>query len=159
MTPVNGHLWIAPPDLLGSQLPDRSQQNDEATFELAGNQLQLPIDPIQVIDGLAVFELNLEEPIATDRWPIQRLRHPRRPENVAIVIAAGQQHLPIDVARITASEPNHWAIGASLAATEDWHGASVVSREDGNLIGLVIFEEGHSWICPLSEQLIASVSE
>ena len=154
VTPVEGNLWIAPPNLLAPDDDDAL----EATLALGGNPIKLPLNPVQVVCGTGVFELELAEPMDIERWPLARMRHPQRPENVAIV-SAGQKQLPIDAARITAESDEHWAIGGSLAATEDWHGANVISRQDGQLIGIVIFEDGNSWICPLSQDLLTTIKK
>ena len=158
VTPLNGNLWIAPPDLVQPDFDQDAGNGESSTLSLGGNKIHLPLD-MQLVQGVAVFELQLDEPMEIDRWAPGRLRHPTRPENVAIVVSAGHEPLPIDAARITATATNHWGIGASLAATEDWHGASVISREDGKLIGIVMFEDGESWICPLSAEVIATVGK
>ena len=161
-TPIAGNLWLAPPNLLrvdGSEEEEADEETDNAepTLAVGGQETALPLQRIEVVEGIAVFELSLVQPLAVERWETNRLRRPSAPENVAIIVSAGHEPLPIDASRITAAAADRWEIGSSLASTEDWHGASVISREDGKLIGIVMFAEGKSWICPLSEQLVKLV--
>ncbi len=48
--------------------------------------------------------------------------------------------LPLAAARLTV-EDGVWLVDPALPVDETWHGACVLSRDDGYLVGLLLVEE------------------
>ncbi len=86
-------------------------------------------------------------------WPIDRMRVPNSPEECVLVADAQANKLLVAAVRLTASD-NGWVLDPSLPITSDWHGGSVLSRADGNLIGVVVVSEDSARIVPLTNQIL-----
>ena len=88
-------------------------------------------------------------------WPINRMRVPDAPEECVIVADAQANKLLVAAVRLTATETG-WKLDPSLPITSDWHGGCVLSRLDGNLIGLVVVEDEAAYILPLTDAIVTN---
>ncbi len=82
-------------------------------------------------------------------WKPAQLRKPRVPEDSVVV--AGGSSFPLAASRLRSGDL--WQIDLALPLTEQWHGAAVVARKDGALIGLVVWQEEQAWVAPLPGNL------
>lgn len=80
-------------------------------------------------------------------WKPSQLRSARVPEDSVVV--AGGSSFPLAASRLRSGPL--WQIDLALPLTEQWHGAAVVARKDGALIGLVIWREEQAWVAPLGD--------
>jgi len=125
---------LAPADLL---FPEESVSPDSVQLEVAGQKL--PMSPLTSGQRGRLAHI----PIALDAgglWPSRRMRFAEQAEDCLIV---GDPALPMALAtnRLTISNEG-WKVDGALALDELWHGAGVVARVDGSLIGVLLFSDG-----------------
>lgn len=136
----NGQL-LGPSDLF--EAPEKAVEG--ATVEAAGGSW--PLNPkLQKVAG-AIATFKTAEPLATeaDAWPTTRLKAIAEPADVLIVTASNEQPITIAASRLKA-ENGQWRVDPTVPLSAEHHGACVVAREDGAVIGLVIMAEGRSTI-------------
>ncbi|QDU65817.1 MlaD family protein [Engelhardtia mirabilis] len=71
-------------------------------------------------------------------WPDSRLRRPEAPEDALVFGDPASGPRALSAARFTPNEDGTWHVDRSLSIPGDWHGAPVLAREDGALIGLLL---------------------
>lgn len=85
-------------------------------------------------------------------WPASKIRRATTVEDVVLFAGAGVDPLPVSATRLNLEEEaRRWSIDRVQALTDDWHGAAVISRETGDLLGFVEFIEGEARIILLPE--------
>lgn len=121
---------LGPADLL---VVADAAERDAATLELAGRQISLSAEPIWTDDRLAIRT----ERIGGIVWPAAQRRAPQQVEDCVAVADSTAAPLPLAAARLKPEE-GAWTIDASVSVDDSWHGACVLSRRDGRLIGMVL---------------------
>ncbi|MHC4208725.1 MAG: hypothetical protein ACYSWT_03320, partial [Planctomycetota bacterium] len=58
--------------------------------------------------------------------------------------------LPLAASRLTAAAGG-WSVDPAVSVDESWHGAAVVARDDGYLLGLLLVEDGEARVALLPE--------
>lgn len=82
--------------------------------------------------------LGLTPPASAPRpWPANRVRLPQAPEDCLAIGDTSLAPLALDAANL-GEGPAPWNLDPSLPIDADWHGAPVISRRDGALIGLIV---------------------
>ena len=77
-----------------------------------------------------------------DRAP-DRLRKPSAIEEVFTLAESAESGFPVPANRLAATPGiDEWDVAASFSISPQWHGASVVSRADGAVLGLVVIDKG-----------------
>lgn len=86
-------------------------------------------------------------------WPASRMRRATTVEDVVLFAGAGIDPLPVSATRLNREEDDarRWSVDRVQALTDDWHGAAVISRETGDLLGFVDVVEGEARIVLLPE--------
>jgi hypothetical protein len=132
--------------LLGAlNLGEGESLPDDATFEIEGQSVPLTKQNLEQRGSLAVITgVKLPNPPAA--WQANELRQPRAPADCVVI--SGTDSVPLAASRLRAG--NLWVVDASVPFTPDWHGAGVISRADGALIGLLIWRDGIALIAPWS---------
>jgi len=123
---------LAPLDLL--EPSDRAREASVG-LEIAGRAVTLPDTIEWRHEGLALADLGLPDDVAV--WPSYRTR---RPEGVEDSVAIGDPNadpLPLASDRLTAADGS-FRIDDAIPVDESWHGAAVLSRADGKLLGILI---------------------
>ena len=116
----------------------------ELTVEYAGKTIDVPKARLKLRAG-ALVEIQGITTMSEHQWKKNQVRQPTHPENC--VLMAGPDVLTVSAGRISqAEEPAQWELDPGVALTEDWNGASVVSQEDGKLIGVVHWNEARPYI-------------
>jgi hypothetical protein len=124
----------------GESLPDGT------IFEIEGQKVPLTTENIELRGSLAVISgVKLPHPPAA--WKAQQMRQPSAPEDCVLV--SGTESWPVAESRLQAGKM--WVVDVSVPLTPDWHGAGVISRADGALIGLVIWHDGTALVAPWTE--------
>jgi hypothetical protein len=82
----------------------------------------------------------LPEVVEGDVWPATRMRRVEVVEECIAVADASDTPLPLSTARLTWAD-GAWAIDPVLSIDASWHGAAVVARSDGMLIGMLLFDD------------------
>jgi hypothetical protein len=91
----------------------------------------------------------LEQALTDDKklspWPTTRLRQTIEPEDCLIVADVQTDSLPIAASSLVAKE-SAWELRSPAGLSPAWHGASVIANKDGQLIGVLLFENGKAQI-------------
>jgi hypothetical protein len=131
--------------LCALNLSEAESSPDETTFEIEGQSVPLTKQNLQQRGSLAVISgVKLPNPPAA--WKAKELRQPRAPEDCVVV--SGTDSLPVAASRLQPG--NLWVVDVSVPLTPDWHGAGVISRADGALIGLLVWRDGTALVAPWS---------
>ncbi len=125
---------LGPTDLL---VPDVEADQQSAALEVAGTVVSLADGPLLDEGGVAALDVRLEGPA----WPADRRRRGTAPEDCLAVGDSAAPPLPLAAARLTAGEDG-WAVDPAVSLDESWHGAAVVGRADGYLVGLLLVDDG-----------------
>lgn len=125
---------IAPMDLLTP--PDKA---DEGTVfvEAAGARRPASMKPQTLGDHLAVISAIENLP----QMPAGALRRPAQPEDVLVIADIATAPLPLAAARFEVADSDLWSVDAAVSVDASWHGATVVARSDGRVIGLLIVSD------------------
>jgi len=76
-----------------------------------------------------------------ETWPGGRLRAADVPEDCLVVGDLAATPRAVSAARLEESEQG-WAVDGAISFDPSWHGAAVLSRRDGRLLGLLLVAEG-----------------
>jgi hypothetical protein len=117
-------------------------------LELSGERIPLGSTSVRVEDGLARLELARPE---AQTWPRDLIRVPDAPEDCLVVADPAWPPTPLSAGRLERI-PGGWKIAHAALPDASWNGACVVAREDGTVVGLVVFEGGRPMVrFPLPE--------
>jgi hypothetical protein len=134
MLPTDRGL-LAPLDLL--QTPEDVEAGS-VVLEVAGQTLSLSSELAWRNDELGLLAYDLES--RGPRWSSMLVRPAQEPEDCIAVADPASTPLPLAASRMTVEEKT-WSIDAALMIDESWHGASVLARSDGYLIGVLVVED------------------
>jgi len=138
--PVPGGL-LGPVDLL--RLPEDAREGT-ASLEIAGERLVPGATLAWEQDG--VGRLELATPFAP--WRGEAMRALTEPEDCLVLVDASTPPLAITATRLVLEE-EEWRVDGALSIDEDWHGACVVSRADGALLGVLLVDDDGPRIGPV----------
>ncbi len=137
---------LGPADLL---VPDDDAEQESSILEVAGTVLSLDPSPSWSGGGLAVVETRLIRP----SWPSGRHRRATEPEDCLAVGDPTAPPMPLAAARLTLVDGGGaWAVDPAVSVDESWHGAAVVGRVDGYLVGLLLVEDDVARVALLPER-------
>jgi hypothetical protein len=135
---------LGPADLLA---PEVQAQTDTLVLEVAGQSITLPRPLLWSHEGMALIEAPLDQPLwrdaITDGDVSSRVasnaddRLGASPEDCLAFADSTTAPLPLSAARLVA-DGGSWRIDTALPVDEIWHGAPVLTRRDGKLIGMVL---------------------
>lgn len=128
--PIEGGL-IGPADLLK---PAADARAGTASLEVAGQSVPLT-NPTWEQGGLAM----LSSPVIGRPWPKSALRRPEAPEDCLIVADSTAAPIPLAAARLT-TRNDGWRIDEAMGFDASMHGACVLSRTDGALVGFLLVD-------------------
>ncbi len=147
--------WIlqVPGGLLGPAYVLRPQPGAEEkpAIEVAGTTLPADAAVVWESGGLALVGAT----VSGSAWPASRCRRPAaEPEDCLAVADPTATPLPLAAARL---EPggDGWLVDPALSVDESWHGAAVVARADGALVGLLLVEDGRARVATMAEEAIS----
>jgi hypothetical protein len=139
---ADGRL-LGPADLLS---PVVEALDGKTTLEAAGQSLVLTADNTKVIGPLAVVISTESFAEPATRWPGERMKPADQPVD-CLIVTSGIEPLSIAAARFTASKTG-WTVASAVSLTADHHGACVVSRETGDVVGVVIIRDTVAIVVP-----------
>lgn len=124
---------LGPADLLQA-----GSAADQETIELevAGELLALEAPPIWSGGGLSMLAAD----VSAARWPVERTRRPEAPEDCLAVGDPTAPYLPLAASRLV-PEQDGWKLDPAISLDQAWHGACVLSRADGFLIGVLLVDD------------------
>jgi hypothetical protein len=137
--PVEGGV-LAPEDLLRAP-PDALEEG--LSLRVDGQQTK-PVGVQPFATGLALLPLEHRQS-AWQTVPTSRLQ---RAEDL-LIIADPERPMRYVAADRLVSERGGWRIAAEVPFDANWHGASVVSDQDGRLVGLLLVDDSGARIAEL----------
>ncbi len=138
---------IGPRDLL--TVADEANL-DTVVLEVAGGAIPLSGDALWQNEYLALLDAQAVETF----WPIARCAELAEPEDCLAVADATATPLPLSAARLTRDD-SVWLIDPALAIDEFWHGACVLSRRDGRVVGIIHVFEGDARVVALPPSVVS----
>ena len=123
---------LGPADLL---MPNGESEGEPAVIEINGQPLPAASQIRPMANGLALTDAEM----SGKRWPASRCRAPDTPEDCLAVADPAAPSLPLAASRLTPKNES-WIVDSAIAIDPGWHGAVVVSRNDGKVIGIVLVD-------------------
>jgi hypothetical protein len=127
---------LGPADLLR---PVDEADRENAVLEVAGDVLPLTVSPVWEAGGLALLDVRVSDV----SWPRARRRQAVGTEDCLAVADPTATPLPLAAARLAVADGG-WSVDPAVSIDESWHGAAVVARDDGYLLGLLLVEDGEA---------------
>jgi paraquat-inducible protein B len=134
---------LGPADLLK---PIEDAQPESVVLEVSGTVVPLTAPPAWERNGLAM--LGADTPGAGagagPRWPQDRLRVAAEPEECLVISDPAAAPLPLAASRLSVdrnSAVSFWRIDEAIPIDPTWHGACVIARSDGALVGLLLVDD------------------
>lgn len=144
---------LAPADLFTLNEKDIA----DAQLEIGGTAVPLTVGRVWQTADLIMAEVK----IADRAWPSARVRRPTAPEDVLLIGDPAGAALPLSASRLTAGgtgssgttapasatgsetakSGEFWLVDAAVSLDESWHGAAVLSRQDGLLLGMLLVRD------------------
>ncbi len=141
--PVAGGL-VGPKDLL-----EAGEAKEQARLEAAGQQFALEgLETKMLASGLMFVRAPLKD-VASWQPPSKGVAELAEAEDCLIITDASTTPMPIDAQRLGVSEAG-WAIDPAIAFPLDMHGAAVVSRSDGRMVGFLWVHGGEGTVVPVA---------
>lgn len=122
---------LGPSDLMK---PGDSADADTVVLEVNGTIVPLTKSPAWEKNGLAMMPANA----SSVKWPMSRIRKAQEPEECLAIADPVAAPLPLAAAKLTPTGDAGWHVDEELTIDPSWHGAAVVSRTDGALVGLLL---------------------
>ena len=126
--PIENGLLAAPVDFF--RFPGKS-----------GDHPQVEAEGKIIPEGKPVFEsaniLILTSGVSAREWPKNMIRRPGEIEDCIAISDPVSPPLPLNAMRLSPAK-DCWLVDRMVPVHKGWHGASVVSRKDGKLIGILI---------------------
>lgn len=126
----------------------------DALLEVEGKSIALKGDHQVYVGGLAV----LAEQVSSNIWPASKKRNATSPEDCLVFADPASKPLPLAASRLT-EEDGKWRIDSALGIDEVWHGAPVIARADGMLVGLLLVEDDTACVALLSTEKVAGAEK
>src|SRR5690606_30008070 len=124
---------------------------DEQALEAWGEEFPLPAEVATAVGPLAVRILRAAPAGSDDPWPLTRV--PVALEEVVITCGSDDMTLPVLPERMTQTD-TAWQVDPNVPVDELWHGAAVIAASDGHLVGILIEQDSHMQIIPLTKPLL-----
>ncbi|MDF1799566.1 MAG: MlaD family protein [Planctomycetota bacterium] len=140
-------LWLdagllAPAELVGK--PEGAR--DGAELEVSG--ITFPLT--EPAEGAVAILAGAPPPAGAAPWPRARLSRAGIPSDCLAIGDPSLAPLALDAERLE-GETLPWAIDGALPIDGTWHGAAVIERASGNLIGLLCVTEDGAWVEAIPE--------
>lgn len=151
LLPLSDGRLLGPADLLH---PVDEAIDGTTTLEAAGETVELTTDSVTRFGDLAVLKHNLAAIDADATASSEQIESPSEPVDCLIFTAGLESVLSVSASRLrplkqdvknpdaTASEGSDaWLVHSGVPLTSDHHGASIVSRTSGKVIGILRVSE------------------
>jgi hypothetical protein len=127
---------LGPSDLLR---PGEKADRETVVLEVAGAVVPLVDEPVWTDGVLALIDARVD----AGAWPerlIRRPEHSEQPEDCIAIADAAADPLPLAASRLSGSGES-WRVDRSVSVDGSWHGAVVVSRASGVVIGILVVDD------------------
>lgn len=157
----NGRL-LGPADLLMSE-----EKAIAGTTKLEAAGETIDISPVRQkgFRGLSFLPSKFGSVDSDAEFPVQRLGRSDQPIDCLIVTSGSESVLSVTASRFRLEQADsdngeagsdaaaeRWIVDPAVPLTADFHGAAVVSRADGKLVGLLLVDETGSYVSVLPDQ-------
>lgn len=139
LLPVSNGKVLGPADLL---MPVSNAVAGQ-TLETEGKSIKITAEIVKQIGDLAVLTPPAPLVAASEMSLNANLVGPSKPTDCLIVMSGVGSSISLSEARLIAKD-DYWEVEDSVGLTELHHGAPVVSRADGTIVGLVFVNKGHA---------------
>ncbi len=148
MLPLVGGQLLAPASMLAGP--------ETYVLEMTGSEFDLPWENVITSGSLALVVLpEVACAAVTNYWPRERLRVADGPEAVVVTCGSDERTMPLPAQRLSVVEEG-WEVAASVPVDDAWHGACVLSAQDGAVIGVLVRSENRAVIALLTRELLES---
>lgn len=127
--------------------PPEGAHEGTPRLEVAGQSLDLTEELTAPAPGLSVVPVG--ELSGLRAWARERQRRPDQPEDCLAVGDPTSPPLSIAAGRFSTDEQDGWLVDGALPIDERWHGAAVIGRRDGRLVGVLLVGEDGNRVAPL----------
>jgi paraquat-inducible protein B len=137
--PIEGGYLLGPSSLLRPV----EDAIDGQRLETGGQEIVITKDNSKELgNGLSLVKPASPLPAEIRLWSLDRIAKPDEPVSCLIVTGGLESTISLDSHRFIAGGEGGWALSDSVQLSADHHGAAVVSRENGKLIGFVVVTDG-----------------
>ena len=140
MLPVPGGL-LGPSDLF--HRPPGARDEGFA-LRIQGDPAVVPENAEDRESGLTYARI----PRGDSVWPVERMRLMSEAEDCLVVTDAAAAPLALSAVRLE-SDGDYWAIDPAISFSRSTHGAAVVARSDGQVVGLLLVDEDGARVAPI----------
>ncbi len=126
----DGH-WLGPADVME---PSESPLGP-ILLEIAGAQHTVKADQLQRLGDLARIAIPIKSG-DLGKWSIKQTRAASEPEDAILVADPQNEPQPLAASSIRITD-GHWLVRSTAGLGPAWHGAAVIARKDGRLIGVL----------------------
>ena len=152
-----GTLWKSDEELLGNllvleqgvlgprdlfQTPAQAREAS-ASLQAAGREFPLDPTPLWEASGLTLVAAACPD---ANVWPKRSVRVPTEPED-CLLVRGGAAPRALSSRRLEPT-PTSWRVAASDSFDASWHGAAVIARSDGKLLGMLLVERDRGFVAP-----------
>lgn len=134
---------VGPADLLD---PQGASDRSEVVLEVAGREFSLAESVLARGGGLVRVRSQI---LDVDPWPRAATRPLVEVESCLLVADPAQPPLALAPSRLLPGEAGGWEVDRAVTLGEGWHGAAVIARSDGALVGALLVDRGGARIAPL----------
>lgn len=160
--PLSDGRILGPADLLMSE-----EKAIEGTTKLEAAGETIDLSPVRVegFGGLLILPAKLGPGDPDAEFPVQRLGHSDKPVDCLIVTSGSESVLSVTASRFRTEKTgsgkgeaasdaaaNRWLVDPAVPLTADFHGAAVVSRADGKVVGVLLVDETGSYVSVLPDR-------
>jgi hypothetical protein len=122
-------------------------------LEITGQEFALPLQGLTTIGLLTMAEWQMPAAKGGAAWPVDRVRIADETEGVVVTCGSDQMTMPLPAQRLMAVADG-WEVDASVPLDDAWHGACVLSAQDGAVIGVLVRNSDRSLIALLTKELL-----
>lgn len=158
--------WVLPLEegrfLLGpaNLLTPAEEAKGKTILEVSGRELTIRKDRARVIGGLALYSVDGEPVAPKSAWTGSRIRRPDELESSILVGDPQTAKLPLSAGRLSKDdEGQSWRVDSSVPVDAGWHGACVISLDDGHLLGIVLSETQPAEVALLPDDLDLKIDQ
>ncbi|MBP89977.1 MAG: hypothetical protein CMJ64_25255 [Planctomycetaceae bacterium] len=139
--PLSDGRIVAPLDSLA---PPRDAIGGEAKLQLAGEEVAVSVEEVEIHGKLAT--LPLAKPLEKiSPWPVNRLCDPEGIEEVIVTAESAESSFPLPPSKLSAATGvREWSVDPSFAIDPNLNGACVVVPKDGCVVGLLVVDKGRA---------------
>lgn len=147
LLPLEGNRLLGPTNML------TAQEESTDLLEITGKEFPLPLKGQKTVELLSVVEWQAPTDKRTKVWSAERLHSADKPQDVVVTCGSEEMTMPLSAQRLTQVEDG-WEVDGSVPLDDAWHGACVLSAEDGAVIGILVRRSDRSHVALITKELI-----